>query len=243
MIISHYHWYDTYGELCSIRSKPNRRKASMQLAIPYTMYESISAQSFPHTSLDRTAPFSFHVFRFFSGMAILMVLAGTSVLIRKKTVQLTLWLSAQEKNGKYGADRLPPQEILDRMEEYLLDKCIERLESRSKVLQDSDNCNIIKEIYGVPIDGTILLEALVLMSHARDTGLLFHEDGEGSYKLLHASVLSPAPPYCKEIFHDTRGFLRLPVKTSLLRARTVPLRLQRIIWEYTRKSYRSAHFF
>ena len=44
------------------------------------------------------------------------------------------------------------------------------------MLQDSDNCNIIKELYGVPIDGTILLEALVLMSQARDTGLLFHEN-------------------------------------------------------------------
>ena len=64
---------------------------------------------------------------------------------------------------------------MERMEENILVTCAEwLLNRRQQLLSGSETCS--KTLFEVPIDETILLEALVMMAKARDTGLMFYKD-------------------------------------------------------------------
>ena len=103
-------------------------------------------------------------------------------LTRKEIVDIKFaGLSAAEKNSiKYAEKRMPPADLLDRIEENILETCAGWLVARRNLVQDMAHTGVTRSLCGVPIDERILLEALVLLTQSRDTGLLFFKDDERS---------------------------------------------------------------
>ena len=97
-------------------------------------------------------------------------------LKRSETSLEWLRMSSVEKNAiKYAPDLLPPHDLTQRMEDNIIAMCAQWITTRIRQLSDQES-NVLKSLCNVPIDIDILLQGLLLLTKAREAGLLFFKD-------------------------------------------------------------------
>ena len=87
-----------------------------------------------------------------------------------------LKMTQEERNSaQFAPDRLPPQEIMDRLEDDIISRAVTWLNNRHHQLTASSVPSIHNTLCGVTLDEEILLEGIILIAKHRQVGLFFSD--------------------------------------------------------------------